>query len=132
MATTTGLLGSVLRVSSFSVSEIGSHGVGMGLTDLVLDGINLLEGATLVKMGFTKVLKSSVGFRVGFGASKETLQSSAYFIKILGFKSLPVSRLPTLYGPAKDWGTFLGRNSPIFGGIQMSGGAYGIYNSTSN
>ena len=40
--------------------------------------------------------------------------------------------LPTLYGSAKDWGTFLGRNAPILGGVQMTAGAYGIYNSTKN
>lgn len=132
MATPRGALAGGLNDNGFSVSMKGPQGVGMGLTDLALDAFNLIDGAVLMKMGFTKVLKSSVGFRVGFGASKETLQSSAYFTKILGFKSLPVSRLPTLYGPAKDWGTFLGRNAPIFGGVQMSGGAYGIYNSTRN
>jgi len=126
---TRGALGPELRDNGFSISMKGPQGVGMGLTDLMLDAFNLIDGAILMKMGFTKVSKSSVGFKVGFGASKETLQSSVYFTKIFGFKNLPVSRLPTLYGPAKDWGTFLGRNAPIIGGAQMSGGAYGIYNS---
>ncbi|UPQ80464.1 RHS repeat-associated core domain-containing protein [Flavobacterium azooxidireducens] len=132
MATERGLLGSFLRENGYSISMIGPQGVGMGLTDLVLDVFNIGSGITLIKMGTTKILKSSVGFKVGFGASKETLVSSAYFTKLLGFKNLPVSRLPTLYGPAKDWGTFLGRNSPIFGGFQTAGGGYGLFDSVSN
>lgn len=104
-ATTRGLLGPALRENGYEVSVKGPSGVGMGLTDLALDVVNLFEGVALIKMGLTRLPKTSIGYRVALGGSKESLESSAYFYKIFGSTSLPL-KLPTLYGSTKNLGVF--------------------------
>ena len=65
----------------------------------------------------------------------EVLKSSVFFEGALGSRSinmLGVKSLPTLYGTAYTWGTFLGRNTPIIGGAIMYDGLRRIYNKFQN
>jgi RHS repeat-associated protein len=134
MATPRGALGPELRDNGYSISMKGPQGVGMGLTDLVLDTFEILTGGRLLKMGLTTVPKiGSVGLRamkVG-DASGGMLKSSAFFTKHLRGMGMNYSfgrKLPTIYKPASNMGTFLGRNSPIIGGSMMFHGGYNLYN----
>lgn len=134
LATPRGELGAELRDNGFSISMVGPQGVGMGLTDLVLDGFEVLTGTALLKMGLKTVPKiSSSGFRamkVG-DASVKMLESSAFFTKHLRAAGMNYSfgkKVWTLYKPASNMGTFLGRNSPIIGSGMMSHGGYNLYN----
>ena len=95
----------------------------------------LKAGYGVLKMGLTRVLKSEVGIRTVLGASPYTLKSSVFFEGALGSRSinmLGVKSLPTLYGTAYTWGTFLGRNTPIIGGAIMYDGLRRIYNKFQN
>ncbi|WP_128331106.1 FG-GAP-like repeat-containing protein [Apibacter sp. HY039] len=92
-------------------------------------------GFNLIRMGSTKILKSSVGIRVVLGASKETLKSSVYFEQLIGSRSINImgiKSLPTLYGKASTWGTFYGRNSLLIGGAMLWHGTNTLYNKTMN
>jgi hypothetical protein len=61
MGTPGGALGPELRGAGYDISMKGPQGVGMGLTDLVLDTFNLITGAGELKMGVTMLSKSSLG-----------------------------------------------------------------------
>ncbi|AZB18817.1 type IV secretion protein Rhs [Chryseobacterium indologenes] len=116
-----------------------NQGTGGALYDASWDVASMFIGAgevkagyNVLKMGITKVLKSEVGIRTVFGASKYTLKSSVFFENVIGSKSINLfglKSLPTLYGKAVTWGTFLGRNSPIIGPVIMYDGARRINNS---
>ena len=82
MATPRGALGPDLRGAGYDISMEGPQGVGMGLTDLVLDAFNLITGAGELKMGLTMLSKSSLGWKVLGGASKGTLKSSVFILKL--------------------------------------------------
>ncbi len=126
LATTRGLLGAELRQAGYDISTIGPQGVGMGLTDLVLDVFNIISGGMLIKKGVTIIPKSSLGLKVGLGGSAGTLESSVYFTRTLGINSKMPFRLPTIMGvPTNNTGVFLGRNSALFGTMQAGGGIYG-------
>lgn len=106
-----------------------NQGTGGAMYDASWDVASMFIGAgevkagyNVLKMGVTKVLKSEVGIRTVFGASKYTLKSSVFFENVIGSKSINLfglKSLPTLYGKAVTWGTFLGRNSPIIGTAMM-------------
>jgi hypothetical protein len=86
-------------------------------------------------MGGTKILKSSVGIRTVFGASKTTLKSSVYFQKLIGSRSINImgiKSLPTLFGEAHTWATFYGRNSLLIGGVMFLHGSNSLYNKVTN
>lgn len=87
MATPRGALGPELRGAGYDISMKGPQGVGMGLTDFVLDAFSLITGATELKMGVTMLSKSSLGLKVGLGGSKGTLQSSVFYTKTLGINA---------------------------------------------
>lgn len=128
MATPRGALGPELRDNGYSISMKGPQGVGMGLTDLVLDAFNLITGAGELKMGVTMLSKSSLGLKVLGGASKGTLKSSVFYTKTLGINAKMPFRLPTIVGaPTNNFGLFLGRNASVFGATRMTAGGYGIF-----
>ncbi len=129
MATPRGALGPELRGAGYDISMKGPQGVGMGLTDFVLDAFNLITGAGELKMGVTMLSKSSLGLKVLGGASKGTLKSSVFYTKTLGINAKMPFRLPTIVGaPTNNFGLFLGRNASVFGGARMTAGGYGIFN----
>ena len=129
IATPRGALAGALNENGFSVSMTGPQGVGMGLTDLVLDAFNLFTGITELKMGITTIPKASLGFKVGLGGSKSTLKSSVFYTKTLGINAKMPFRLPTIVGvPTNNFGLFLGRNASVFGSARMTAGGYGIFN----
>lgn len=129
MATPRGALAGDLNDNGYSVSMKGPQGVGMGLTDFVLDAFNLITGAGELKMGITTISKASLGLKVGLGGSKATLKSSVFYTRTLGINASMPFRLPTIVGaPTKNFGLFLGRNASVFGGARMTAGGYGIFN----
>ncbi len=129
MATPKGALGPELRGAGYDISMIGPQGVGMGLTDFVLDAFNLITGVKQFKMGVTILSKSSLSLPVVNGASKGTLQSSFYYSRTLGINSKMPIRMPTIVGaPTRNLGIFIGRNSSIIGAARMTSGGYGILN----
>ena len=128
MATPRGALGPELREAGYDISMKGPQGVGMGLTDFVLDAFNLITGAAEIKMGVTMVSKASLGLKVGLGGSKGTLKSSVFYTKTLNINAKMPLRLPTIVGkPTNNFGLFLGRNSSVFGGARATAGGYGIF-----
>jgi hypothetical protein len=128
MATPRGALGPALRENGFTISMKGPQGVGMGLTDLVLDAFNLVTGAIELKMGVTMLSKASLGLKVGLGGSKATLKSSVFYTKVLGINAKMPFRLPTIVlAPTNNFGLFLGRNASVFGSARMTAGGYGIF-----
>lgn len=137
MATPRGALGPELRDNGFSISMKGPQGVGMGLTDLVLDAYNLITGAGELKMGLTQLSKSSLGLKVLGGASKTTLKSSVFYKSVYGNAKISlfggaVTRLPYVspfgVGMVRNWSSFYGRNAALFGGTRATAGAAGLIN----
>ncbi|WP_158614843.1 MULTISPECIES: hypothetical protein, partial [unclassified Flavobacterium] len=137
MATPRGALGPELRDNGYSISMKGPQGVGMGLTDLVLDAFNLITGAGELKMGVTMLSKSSLGLKVLGGASKGTLKSSVFYKSVYGNAKISlfggaVTRLPYVspfgVGMVRNWSSFYGRNAALFGGTRATAGAAGLTN----
>lgn len=102
MATKPRLLAPDLEAAGYKLTIKGPQGVGMGLTDFVLEAFNLITGAGELKMGLTQLSKSSVGLRVLGGASKTTLKSSVFYKAIYGSKQINI-----LNGTIKNCHIFL-------------------------
>lgn len=136
LATPKGGLGQVLRDNGFKINMVGPQGVGMGLTDFVLDAFNVITGAYELKMGVKVLSKKDLLLKVfGRDTSRGTLQSSVYYKSILGAKEINlfggrIKRLPYLsvYGVGRThyWSSFMGRNTLIFGGSRTAAGTGGL------
>ncbi|SRX52253.1 hypothetical protein AEQU1_00116 [Aequorivita sp. CIP111184] len=92
----------------------------------------IVIGSKLVYLGVTKVSKISIhgyrAFKVG-DASANALRSSVYFTKTLNQYGLNIKFFaPTIYGSSKTLGTFLGRNSAVFGTGLIFDGSRRLYN----
>jgi RHS repeat-associated protein len=115
------------KAKGFKVTEL--YGVGMKLTNFVLDSYNTITGLGTLKMAFTQLPKASLGLKVGLGGSKTTLESSYFYTRVLGINTKLPFRLPTVTGvPTNNLGVFLGRNASITGATSTTAGTYGIVN----
>jgi len=112
---------------------------GFSVVTAPLSFAMISTGSSLIGMGTSSVLKSSVNIagrqamRTGL-ASATTLESSVaatnFLYRTIGvnpsIRTLTgglIGRLPTMYGPASNLGTFLGRNAAVGGGVMIIGGA---------